>query len=566
MKSRFRRLAVVALLPMLAATVGSSVGPEVSSALTVSNFALQFRGDLNQKATDVAVNATTGDTYVVGTSETTIRDAKYFSDTRANVSFAFLTRINAAGLVQWTIRLGIRERRTDGPSIDIDSSGQVYVFFSEFGSDSKWLSVIEKYNRDGTRVWGRSQGSRGNNVASSVTVSGSSVYTTYEYESDWSGAGGWDVAIDKRASATGDFQQSRAFGSTGNESALGGTTILSDGSIVIAGQTNGRLFNDARAATRVDNDFFVVNVSADLNDVRSRKQWGTTSHEYIADVTALRGGGFIAAGATYGALPGNSSHGGRDGVIVSLTNSLNVNWTAQVGSTADDEITTVVQSPVSTNVMFAGSTGGVLFGASAGNVDIIGGTFSTAGSLLHQKQFGTNGNDQGLGMDLRGDASPVIVGATTSNFDRGATLVSGLDAIVFSAGMDIGSITQYVGTITTPFIVKLPVIAAITSTATEASPAIPSAAIEGPGTPSLCNEVVAPKKVFRRDVATCAGLVVKQGTKTYIRLSKKNAAGVCSLSKKRRLLANAAGTCKVKIRATQRSGRTKAAWVTYTIS
>lgn len=558
-----RRIALVAVLALLGVPFGQ-VGS--AGALVVGKYVREFQGTGDQEMTDVAVNRTTNDVFAVGWTTTVPNASGPLTSVDSNGQVtAFMSKIAINGSVVWTKEIGKSGHDRWPEEVAIDGDGNAYVILTDRPRivNPRAHVYVEKWNASGVRVWQKVLASLdGSELGAGIEVSGASVYVTYTTTGTFRTAyGSTDVVVSKLRASTGTALATRQLGTSKEDSPSGGVRVLKDGSVVVSGYTNGSMYL-ARNSLRHDDDFFFARMDPDLVDVLSSKQWGSTASDRLFDTTALTGGGMMFAGATAGQIAGTVAQGGIDGVIISSSTNGTFAWTGRFGSPGDDYATSIRQSPTSTNVLFAGETGGVTFGASSGRSDIVGGTVSTDGQLLATKQFGTVRDEVLNGLDLRSDASPVLAGATSGSFDDIPVVAT--DGYVLSAGVDISAITDYVGTLPSIPIVKIPVVNPVLVQNSGESLQVAPTPMADTESVKQCNEVSAPLTVYRKDIAVCAGLIVKAGTKTAIRLSKKNAKGVCSLSRKRRLKMLTAGTCKVKIRTTQRSGRTKAVWITYT--
>lgn len=534
------------------------------TAVSVGNYVTPFRNVDKQIVSDVAVNRTTGEVYAAGYTFTAPTATNPISNVPARVATGFLSKLNLSGTPLWTKQTGRSLRSSHGSSIAFDGSGNIYmatVERSELANGVTFDIVVEKWTSNGTRVWQKILGGDSDNFYATIAVNAQGVYVAYNSNNvQIGGIGGVDTVISRLDPATGNTLRQRLIGSLGSDSPRG-ISITNTGDVVIAGTTNGRIYG-ARLLGRVDEDYFLAQFSSDLGLLKLGRQWGTRDNDRASDIVALADGGFAVSGMTAGQPIGTTNRGGIDATLIKIGSSGNELWTILIGSAADEVTAGLEVSPATGNIVVVGSTGGVTFGASAGECDVIGATFTTGGSLVGSKQFGTSKCDAPTSLALRSDGSPVIGGWTSGTFD--STSANDIDGFVVSAGTDIPNITQFVGTLTslTPFLLPNPFPLLANASEQNAEVGAPISATPTP----LCNEATSRTVKWRREVATCGGLAIKRGTTTKIRLSTKNAAGVCSLSPRKRLKLNAPGTCKVKIRATQKNGSTKAVWLTYKVS
>lgn len=534
------------------------------SAVIIGGYVAPFRNVDKQSVSDLAINQSTGEVFAVGRTFTATTATNPISNVPSRNAAGFLSKIDVNGRIVWSKQIGRSLRSAFDPMVALDSRGNIYATIverSELANGIFWDVVVEKWSSAGTRVWQRVLGGDSNSYDADITVNTQGVYVVYSSNNvQLGGIGGLDVVVQRLDPLTGSTIRAKLFGSVGSDFPRGITTT-SSGDIAIVGSTNGRIYG-TRVQGRVDEDYFLAQFTSDLGTLKLGRQWGTRDNDRASGVLALPGGGFAVTGLTAGQPTGTTNRGGTDGTLMRIGSTGNELWTILIGSASEDLIAGVAISPANGNIMVAGTTSGITFGASAGQCDIISASYTQTGALVGSKQFGTSACDSATAIVSRSNGSPVFGGWTFGSFD--STPANDIDGYVFSAGIDIPNITQFVGTQTNIIPIPLPNPFPLLVNASEQNAAVGSPMSAAPV--PLCNEATSPTVRWRREVATCAGLTVKRGTTTKIRLSLQNKAGVCSLTPRRRLKLNAAGTCKVRIRATQSNGSTKAVWMTYKVS
>lgn len=558
-----RRIAILSAAVCLFGSLVHVPSRDSAEALSTVEFITPFRNAGEQSLTDVHVNKASGDSYVIGWSESPLNaNGDITEQSVAGDGYAFLAKIGPNGQRLWTRSIGNTAKDSYPTSIAQDADGSIYITLQHYVRGIQNIDnsdiYVEKWTPAGVRLWQKNIATNGSDRATGIDVTSNYVYfsgsTTGAFQVN---SGGYDAFVMSLNKSNGSIVSKKQFGTAGDEHTYGGVRVLSDGSVAVSGGTDGNFV--ARGA-RDDQDFLYVRLSGNLLNRLTLRQWGSLEEDFITDMERMTDGRLVMSGGTDGLIAGTVAQGRKDGVVLVTSSEGVPAWTARFGSANDDYIMAVEQSPTSSNILFFGDTGGVTFNSSSGWTDLMGGTLSPNGALLASKQMGTSADDLGNGMSLRSDASPVLVGQTYGSFD--ATPASRADGFVWSAGVDIGAIAKYLGNLT-----KVPNLSVVRDlSGIKVAGSLSSAKESQPTTPKACYEVVSVSKILRKDVAVCAGLTVKKGTKTYIRVSKKNTPGVCRVTLKKRLKVTAAGTCKVKIRATQASGRTKAVWINYTVS
>lgn len=200
-----------------------------------------------------------------------------------------------------------------------DPSGNVYVTGYTFGgldgNTNVGMSdmVLVKYNASGVKQWTRQLGSASFDSGNAVAIDASGyIYVVGEASADFDGntsAGGQDVVLAKYTD-TGVKHFTRQLGTTTNDVGYGITTDPS-GNVYVTGNSSGGLDGNTSAGGQ---DVVVVKYA--LNGV---KQWTRQVGTAVADGgtgIAVSGAELVVVGGTAGALDGNTSSGGYDGVIV----------------------------------------------------------------------------------------------------------------------------------------------------------------------------------------------------------------------------------------------------------
>ena len=217
-----------------------------------------------------------------------------------------------------------------------------------------------------------------------------------------------------------EFIWVRQFGSSGYEYVYG---LCGDSSgVYVAGCTYGALPGQTSPG---GGDAFVRKYDGDGTEVWT-KQFGSSGDDYAFGLCGDSTGVYVA-GLTYGGLPGWTSAGAWDAFVRKYDLNGNELWTSQFGSSANEYASGLYGD--SSGVYVAGQTYGALPGqTSAGEWDAFVRKYDLNGNELWTRQFGTSGDERGLG--LYGDSSGVYVAGQTYGALPGQTSAGGGDAFV----------------------------------------------------------------------------------------------------------------------------------------
>lgn len=331
-----------------------------------------------------------------------------------------LVKYNDSGTRQWTKQIGASSDDY-GNSVAADGNGNIYVAGYTSGSldgnanAGKDDIILVKYNAAGTKQWSRQLGSPDVDEALSVAVDGSgNVYVagaTYSSLDGYTRAGEYDVVLVKYSSA-GEKQWIRQLGSAATDEAYA-LAVDTSGNAYITGLTAGNLDGNTGAGGY---DMFLVKY-----DTTGTKQWtkqlGTASDDYGCGVAMDSSGNIYVAGTTAGGIGGNVNAGGNDVFLVKFNAAGTVQWSRQLGSSAED-VGWGIAVDLSGNIFVAGSTDGDLDGnANAGNYDMFLVKYNTSGEKQWTRQMGSEFNDEAYGVAVNPDGNVFVTGYTYGNLD-----------------------------------------------------------------------------------------------------------------------------------------------------
>lgn len=190
------------------------------------------------------------------------------------------------------------------------------------------------------------------------------------------------------------------FGSSGYDYANG--LARHSSGVYAVGYTDGNLHGTPKGG----GDAFVRKVDTG-GSVIWGKQFGTPSYEAAESVASDSSNNAYVVGTTYGSLAG--SRGGSDIFVRKYTSSGSVAWTKQFGTTDYDYGSDVVV--YGSNVYVVGSTPGSIAG-SKGSWDAFVRKYSSSGSILWTRQFGTSAEDLSNDVAVDGSGNIYVVGYT----------------------------------------------------------------------------------------------------------------------------------------------------------
>ena len=194
-----------------------------------------------------------------------------------------------------------------------------------------------------------------------------------------------------------------------SESDTAAAVILdSDGNVYLAGITSGAFGSQGHFGGE---DGFIRKLSPDLTEMWT-VQFGSSENDEVASVAVDGEGNVYVAGGTEGALPGVSSTGGMDAFVRKHGPDGQEVWTAQFGSSAEDEAAGVAVDSEG-NVYVAGRTEGTLPDqGSRGRADIFLRKYDSSGREVWTVQFGTVEDDWATEVVLDPDGNVYVVGVT----------------------------------------------------------------------------------------------------------------------------------------------------------
>jgi hypothetical protein len=335
----------------------------------------------------------------------------------------FIAKYLNSGERIWLQQFGTVDDDLPFSGISADSSGNIYLAGTGPIVGTQRADVyLWKYSASGTQLWSRRFGTSAfdQDLRISTDASGNVLITGRTQGSfpGFTNSGGDDVFIAKYLS-TGTQFWIRQFGTFSTEWA-NGISADSSGNVYVSGYTQGSLPGNSNLGGR---DAFLVKYSGSGSQLWVR-QFGTSGNDTAVNNTTDSSGNIYVAGYTVGTLPSNSNLGGNDGFLAKYSTSGSQLWVRQFGTAGTDFAQQVITDS-SGNVYLAGYTLGSFSGYSnAGSEDVFVAKYSPNGTQLWVRQFGTSASDidSGLSIDSSGNIylSGYTMGSLPGNSNAGS--------------------------------------------------------------------------------------------------------------------------------------------------
>jgi enterochelin esterase-like enzyme len=307
--------------------------------------------------------------------------------------------------------------------VAVDAAGNVYEALAAEGPvDGQPYAglkdvVLIKYDAAGTKLWTRELGTSGTDRAYGLQLDlqGHPVvvgYTNRDLDGSHAANTSDDVFVAKY-DPSGAREWLTQVGTTAADRGYA-LAIDAAGQIYVGGYTKGNL----GGTNAGDKDVYLLALQPTGGAPVWIRQFGTAGEDKGLAVAA--GGGHVylagmASAALGTALPGTTP-GGLDGFLAHFDASGTRTWTAQVGTSADDQLWGVAADS-SGYATVAGYSAGSLFAPLAGDKDIVVARFDPTGAAPLRDQLGTIGNDKGASVTLDGGGNTYVSGFSDGNLE-----------------------------------------------------------------------------------------------------------------------------------------------------
>ena len=285
-------------------------------------WARQFGSGAQEQAYGVAVDGS-GYAYVVGYTFGALP-----GQPRTGEYDAFVQKHDSGGNVVWTRQFSSGPGPTAGAAygVAVDGAGNAYVVGEFPTTGGPWVPFVRKYDTSGNELWTRTRHlfTGHSESASGVVVDGEgNVYLAIGDPANGSGRSGDAFVL--KYDTSGNEKWALQFGSSAKAGARG-VAVDGAGNVYVAGDTSGALPGQTSAGGR---DAFVRKYDSSGNEMWTH-QFGSSGDDFARGVAVDGAGNAYVAGE--GALPGQTSAGGRDAFVRKYDSDGNEMWTHQFGS------------------------------------------------------------------------------------------------------------------------------------------------------------------------------------------------------------------------------------------
>jgi hypothetical protein len=287
----------------------------------------------------------------------------------------------------------------------------------------------------GTLDWQRSLGEAGLSVTSAGAASDASgnAFLTGRTSGALEGQSQGDSdAFVAAYTAEGTASWTRQLG-TPEADAAAGITTDDAGDVLVAGSTSGALAGEPQGF----GDAFVAKYSADGASLWT-SQLGSNAPDAATSVSTAPGGVSFVVGFTRGALAGQrSTTTDADAFVASHSAEGELLYIRQLASAPGyDDFAQGVSAAADGAVFVAGRTFGALDGDAFGSADAFLAKYSTDGTLLWVRQFGTEDFDAAEGVSADGDGNVYVSGQAGGFLAGGPGTVVGSHPFLAKYGSD----------------------------------------------------------------------------------------------------------------------------------
>jgi hypothetical protein len=383
----------------------------------------------NAVATDAS-----GNVYIVGYTTGGLD-----GNTLTGTTDFFITKYNSSGIKQYTNQMGFAGAYTEGRSIAIDTSGNVYIAgYTEGGLDGNKLTGIQdffvtKYNSSGVKQYTNQMGviRKGTQGQSITTDDSGNVYvagTTSGGLDDNTLTGTTDFFITKYNSS-GVKQYTRQLGVA--RALTYGQSVATDtsGNVYVTGTTYGGLDGNTQAGF---SDAYITKFNSSGDKLLTYQMGVVGLFSTFSQHVAIDASGDIyISGSTNAGLDGNFLTGTYDAFMTKFDNSLTKQYTKQMDVAGKTTNGASVATDASGNVFVAGYTyGGLDSNTLTGTTDSFVTKYDSSGAKQFTKQLGVAGAyTQGSSIAIDASGNVFVAGFTGGGLD-GNTLAGTYDSFV----------------------------------------------------------------------------------------------------------------------------------------
>ncbi|CBJ28797.1 hemolysin-type calcium-binding region [Ectocarpus siliculosus] len=278
--------------------------------------------------------------------------------------------------------------------------------------------IAIKFDSDGTEEWRWQDGTEmDEGITTCSKTADGNVVLTGSTLGDWveTNTGLWALVAVKLDVTDGSVIWQYQAGVPSQSVVSRGSASRADGSIVIGGVTDGDWDGELTGFT----DFFTVALDEDGSELWRFQDGSLLSSSSAWGVAALSDGSVVLAGTTDGNYAGTNA-GAQDFAVVKLTEEGVLDWTWQDGTPYDESFEGVATGIDGTSMVFAGYTFGTWAAAQAedeDDMDAVGMSMDGDGTLLWTYQAGTTNHDNFIGVDVGPDGAALLAGFSAGTWE-----------------------------------------------------------------------------------------------------------------------------------------------------
>lgn len=344
----------------------------------------------------------------------------------------WVVKMDASGTLQWQKSLGGSGDDQANSICTTSDGGYVIAGYTTSTDGDVTMNKgyadywIVKLNALGNILWQKTYGGQFQDIATSVKQTTDGGYIVAGYSSsnngDVTGNNGaytndyWVVKLD----SSGNLQWQKSIGGSSDERAFE-IQQTSDGSYVIAGETNSSNSGDISSIALGLRDFWIVKIGSTGNIIWE-KRFGGSVEDIAYSIAQTSDGGYIVSGSTNstnGNITFNSGQG--DCWILKLDASGNLQWQKTLGTTTYDQAYSVKQTPDGNYVAagYLSSNTGIAESEPLASTQYWVVKLDTLGNLLWHKSYGGNGNEAAYSIISTTDEGLALAGYSNTNPNNG---------------------------------------------------------------------------------------------------------------------------------------------------
>ncbi len=391
-------------------------GPSAETPLDIS-WVRQFGSAGDDRARGGAVDSA-GNAYVSGQTDGSLAVANPNGGTTP-----FLAKYDTNGNPVWvTQQTPIAGVNYSGLAANVSGSTNVFQVISpERDASGTFVSgaSLASYDTSGSLQWTTP-------LPTSEDVFSVTSDAGYSYMSSYAGS---TIHVRKFEVGTGTIIWDRTF-DTGGTTNTSGISADGLGSIYVSAYTYGSAIG--ANAGLADGILAKFTSSGDLVWAR---EFGTVGYDFAFNVSADMLGSVFVSGGVYASQDALNA-GDQDMFLTKFDAAGNLQWTRQLGTTANDQSSSPWADNLG-NVYLTGASQGALGGPNQGGFDIVTMKYDSSGKMMWTKQYGTSGNDVGGANKLDLSGNLYIVGRTNASW--GGPNAGGDDVLLIKLSAPGGS-------------------------------------------------------------------------------------------------------------------------------